>query len=410
MANNIYDLNDYRKNNKTRKYKDPNNKGHILLILIVVSFLISFLWWYVKYKKSESGYDNAYIETAITEGGSNYHYHQLTADEKRVYNTIYYCCLKYQSEMMITPVKREDFQRALFAFRMDHPEFYWMNDSLSSYAIYGEIVNRISCNVPSDAEEKMEVLSKKADEILKDAPKDEYELVKYIYEYIIYNTEYDLNAPDNQTAYSALINKSSVCAGYSEAFLYLCDRAGINCGYVTGEIMGMYLHAWNFVKLGDHYYWVDVTWGDPGYEHYVDLNDNISYDYLCVPDDDIITYRTLSNNPSWIEYRPYMNFTYPVCDDDSLNYFKKARMNIESYDRESFKNSILSMASDTDKEMLILKFSSSDVYDQAVEDLFNTNNAWSDITKTLKKKYGIQLKYGDAYRINELCQFVIKIR
>ena len=63
---------------------------------------------------------------------------------------------------------------------------------------------------------------------------DEYEKIKYIYTYLIDNVDYDLDAPDNQNIYSALVGKRSVCAGYAKScqylfattgyLLYLCNR------------------------------------------------------------------------------------------------------------------------------------------------------------------------------------------
>jgi len=78
--------------------------------------------------------------------------------------------------------------------------------------------------------------------------------------------EYDLGAAMNQSAYSALVNGRSVCAGYSRAFQYLMQEAGIPCYYCTGYAGES--HAWNIVGLEDGFYNVDVTWDDvPGGEY-----------------------------------------------------------------------------------------------------------------------------------------------
>jgi hypothetical protein len=62
-------------------------------------------------------------------------------------------------------------------------------------------------------------------------------------------------------AYGALIEGIAVCEGYSEAFKLLCDRAGIYCIIVTGELDGVG-HAWNRVRINDKWYDVDVTNND----------------------------------------------------------------------------------------------------------------------------------------------------
>lgn len=64
---------------------------------------------------------------------------------------------------------------------------------------------------------------------------DEYEKIKYIYTYLIDNVDYDLDAPDNQNIYSALVGKRSVCAGYAKSCQYLLQQLGISCIYVTGQ-------------------------------------------------------------------------------------------------------------------------------------------------------------------------------
>ena len=78
-----------------------------------------------------------------------------------------------------------------------------------------------------------------------------------------------MNAPMNQSAYSALVNGRTVCAGYARAFQYLMQRLGIPCYYCTGYAGED--HAWNIIKLGEDYYNVDVTWDD---------TDTPTYDYF----------------------------------------------------------------------------------------------------------------------------------
>lgn len=58
-----------------------------------------------------------------------------------------------------------------------------------------------------------------------------------------------------------------VCEGYSKAFRYLCDCAGIECLMVTGTMSGgtgAGDHMWNVVRLGSSNYLVDVTNCDTG--------------------------------------------------------------------------------------------------------------------------------------------------
>jgi len=92
--------------------------------------------------------------------------------------------------------------------------------------------------------------------------------------YLVNLVTYDPNAPGNDMsryahdAYGALVdpNHYAVCDGYSEAFLLLCEKEGIDCVIVLGTgLPNLENHAWNYVKMDDgKWYAIDVTWNDDG--------------------------------------------------------------------------------------------------------------------------------------------------
>lgn len=53
------------------------------------------------------------------------------------------------------------------------------------------------------------------------------------------------------------------CSGYSSAVYVLCKVQGIPVRFVIGSYYGGLLHAWNKVKLGGKWYWVDETLEEP---------------------------------------------------------------------------------------------------------------------------------------------------
>ncbi|MCL2003119.1 MAG: hypothetical protein FWG72_03820 [Oscillospiraceae bacterium] len=58
---------------------------------------------------------------------------------------------------------------------------------------------------------------------------------------------------DAYTAYGALVNHLAVSEGTAMAFKLLCDMLGIEAHVVTGRWWGNE-HAWNLVKIGEHWY------------------------------------------------------------------------------------------------------------------------------------------------------------
>ena len=95
------------------------------------------------------------------------------------------------------------------------------------------------------------------------------EMEKYVHDVMTQTVEYDVAAPMNQSAYSALVGGRSVCAGYARAFQYMMQQLGIPCYYCTGYAGED--HAWNIVKIDGTYRNVDVTWDDteePTYNYF----------------------------------------------------------------------------------------------------------------------------------------------
>jgi len=87
-----------------------------------------------------------------------------------------------------------------------------------------------------------------------------YQRERYVHDVLLMLVSYDENAAMNQSAYSALVNGKSVCAGYARAFQYLMQQLNIPCYYCTGYTGED--HAWNIVNIDGMYYNVDVTWAD----------------------------------------------------------------------------------------------------------------------------------------------------
>ena len=80
--------------------------------------------------------------------------------------------------------------------------------------------------------------------------------VRQIYQYCK-RTRYVLHF---KTARNVIEHRKGDCAGIASAFYVLCKKNQIPCRYVIGWCDDE-LHAWNRVKLGRRWYWIDATLG-----------------------------------------------------------------------------------------------------------------------------------------------------
>ena len=98
--------------------------------------------------------------------------------------------------------------------------------------------------------------------------KNDVEKLRIVHDYIVDNTEYDLNAGNNiYNVYGSLINGRCVCEGYARAYKYILDELNIPCVIACGigrnSVGTTESHAWNYVLLEGKWYAVDTTWDDP---------------------------------------------------------------------------------------------------------------------------------------------------
>lgn len=84
-----------------------------------------------------------------------------------------------------------------------------------------------------------------------------------LHDYLVQHMAYDtagVNAgTEKRNAYEALVNGIGVCEGYVLAYAALLEKAGIENDYCESTALN---HIWNYVKLNNNWYHVDVTWDD----------------------------------------------------------------------------------------------------------------------------------------------------
>lgn len=224
-----------------------------------------------------------------------------------------------------------DVDRIFQCVMMDHPELFYVNGYRYTKYTRGEktVAVDFEGSYELDAETALSraaQIEQAAEAFLADVPDgDDYTRVKYLYEKMIRETDYDLNASDNQNIYSVLVGGASVCQGYAKTMQYLANRLGIECTLVIGTVTGGERHAWNLMRMDGEYYYVDPTWGDISYQaqetDYENLPE-ISYDYFGV-----------TTAQLRITHTPECEVELPECTAQEDNYFVREGALFETYDR-----------------------------------------------------------------------------
>ena len=209
------------------------------------------------------------------------YYNMLDETGKHLYRQIYANANNlYPVFAPIEAVTPGELKNVFSAVYGDHPELFWMETAYS-----GKFMGNGQCveidlqfnRTAQDLENAKAAFHEKADQILAQAQSlpGNYEKEKFVHDALVDRITYNLGAEMNQSAYSALVNEQTVCAGYARAFQYLLMQLGVPCYYCTGYAGEN--HAWNIVALEDGYYNVDTTWDDTG---------NGTYDYFNKTDAD----------------------------------------------------------------------------------------------------------------------------
>lgn len=208
------------------------------------------------------------------------YYNMLTDVGKQLYRQIYANTLDLRGEFIpIVKISPSEFNNALVSVIYDHPELFWLNTTkYTEYDYKGNVIkvqlffyNEELGNI----EEARQLFNEKVDSMLAAAyeEKSDYDKEVYIHNLLADKLTYESSTLD-QSAYSAIVEDKTVCAGYAKAFQYLMQQLKIptylTVGWGGGLVSGD-LHAWNIVKLGNDYYNVDVTWDD---------QDPLNYNYF----------------------------------------------------------------------------------------------------------------------------------
>ncbi len=316
---------------------------------------------------------SVFVELASSQGQS-YYFSQLV--EKNQYQReLIYLVLQYmaqeRAEKIEIPCKdTEEITEIFTMVTDDHPELFDVSGYQSQiYTDQNDAITHITLTgkYTMDAEERRQLQEKMApvvQKVLQEAPNgdDDYEKVRYVYDYVIRQTDYDENASYDQTMCSVFIYGKSVCQGYARAAQYLLQQMGIPCVIAAGEVHDGVRHAWDVVKADGEWYHMDPTWGDPSYasdEEAVSMEAYVDYDYLLITSEEIAGTHVL-----------YQEEQLPLCTATADNYYVREGNLLEKWDRDVFKL-MLAVQEQEGNAFPSVKCTSQEVFEEMKQDLVN---------------------------------------
>ncbi|MCR5343003.1 MAG: hypothetical protein K6E70_06555 [Butyrivibrio sp.] len=331
---------------------------------------------YQQNQRAEIGLSPVDIDEIKKSQEGNYAYEHLTNDGKTIYVELYKIIQNRAEDIVVSTLDEETLDVVCQFVLADHPEFFYMDGyTYTRYTVAG-VLKKISFtgNYIYSAEQiaaRQEKIDEYVQTCLAGVPSnvDGYTKVKYIYDYLITNTEYDADAPDNQNICSVFLYGRSVCQGYAKATQYLLNKLGIPTTLVTGKVAGVG-HAWNLVLVDGEYTYVDTTWGDSSYQRFEAGGDSsqklplINYTYLCCTTQDINKTHTIAE-------------TLPVPDCTSMrnNYYVREGEYFTENDFGALGELFKRRYSDGSNNVTI-KCSTRAVYDEFIKNLITEQNVF----------------------------------
>ena len=235
----------------------------LTIVLLILSFYLYNTYFFLIEK-------NPYVDKK-----SSTYINDLYASDERIYNNFLNTTEKKIYRELVKGTKIDNgkikiqitdeetsVEKVLDAIKVDHPEllnfgsvtYSWDNDG--NYKI--KVNNATIILLEQINISRIERIVYRIKEETKNM--SDYEKIKYVYEWMGENSDYDRSftyMAKNQSAYNVFINKNAVCAGFAKASQIIFQNIGIESYGVSGNTTGP--HMWNIIKYKGKYYFFDST-------------------------------------------------------------------------------------------------------------------------------------------------------
>lgn len=327
------------------------------------------------------------------EGHQEYYFKQLTEEEQRVYRELLKGIRAREKEFYLTISDDDSIDRSYHAVLKDHPEIFWVHNREKIYkTTYSDsdycVFTPGYTYTDGEIDEIQTAMEQSFQEVRALIPEDagDYEKVRIVYTYVIDHTQYQ-TGEDDQSIAGVFWKKSAVCAGYAGAVQYLLERLDIPCIYVDGSTKGSTEgHAWDIVKIGQEYYYVDATNGDQpdflnGDAAQLEEHKTIIYDYLCpFPEEYEKT------------YTPSEELTVPACTAKNLDFYVLNQGYFEDYSWQDIYD-YCKMRLDNGAAVVRFKFGSQEAFSEACQELLD-DGVVQNVAQYYMKLHGLgQMEY-----------------
>ncbi len=246
---------------------------------------------------------------------NKYYFEQLNKEQQKAYFAMKEGLLNLKDSFPVPKLTQKELSDIYFQLRLDCPEIFYTvtfrykfyPDSTAVELIPEYIFSKDKIKEHRQAmEARIKKLARQAADL------KEWEKELFIHDFLVQGVHYDkLKKEYSHEIIGALGNGVAVCEGIAKAVKVLCDALGIWCIVAISEAnpeKGIkYRHAWNVIKINNHYHHLDVTFDNTLSRHYENL---IRYDYV-----------NLSDKQIFRDHEPVI-WKVPCCDNNDEFYYK----------------------------------------------------------------------------------------